>query len=113
MNKNRLLTKKMRAKIKNAKKNGLFLKDKILEINGYQNMVENKKSIINSKISEEEKNIENSLLKLNNKLNNITVRQLRNENQQFLENYNKFSETTKLDSLFQDLSQIKDIKYQI
>ena len=30
MNKNRLLTKKMRAKIKNAKKNGLFLKDKIL-----------------------------------------------------------------------------------
>ena len=108
MIKNRALNKKMRSKSKNAQKNGLFLKDRIQEINGYQNMVDNKKSIINTKISEEEKNIENSLFKLNNKFNNITARHLRNENQQFLENFKKFSKTNslKLDSLFQDLSQI-------
>ena len=108
MIKNRVLTEKMRSKSKKAKKYGLFLKDRIQEMSGYQNMVENKKSIINSKISEEEKNIENSLLKFTNKFNNITARHLRNENQQFLENYKQFSKTNliKLDSLFQDLSQI-------
>ena len=107
MIKNRVLTKKMQSKSKNSKINGLFLTDRILEMNEYQNMVKNKKKIINKRISEEEKNIENSLLKLNNKFNEITVSKLRNENQDFIECYNKYSKTNlnKKSGLFQDLSQ--------
>ena len=107
MIKNRVLNKKMQSKSKNSKINGLFLTDRILEMNEYQNMIKNKKKIINKRISEEEKNIENSLLKLNNKFNKITVSQLRNENQDFIDCYNKYSKTNlnKKSGLFQDLSQ--------
>ena len=107
MIKNRVLNKKMQSKSKNSKINGLFLTDRILEMNEYQNMIKNKKKIINKRISEEEKNIENSLLKLNNKFNKITVSKLRNENQDFIECYNKYSKTNlnKKSGLFQDLSQ--------
>ena len=107
MIKNRVLNKKMQSKSKDSKINGLFLTDRILEMNEYQNMIKNKKKIINKRISEEEKNIENSLLKLNNKFNEITVSKLRNENQDFIECYNKYSKTNlnKKSGLFQDLSQ--------
>ena len=49
MIKNRVLTKKMQSKSKNSKINGLFLTDRILEMNEYQDMVKNKKNKINKK----------------------------------------------------------------
>lgn len=115
MIKNRILAKKMLSNAKKIKNNGLFLTEK-KEINEYQNLVNNKKRIIKMKIAEEEKNLENSLLKLSNKFNNITSSKINKENKDFSEKYNNFSKThlKTIDSLMQNLSEIYNNKgYQI
>ena len=116
MNKKRILIKEIQLYSKKDKLKDMFITDKIQEMNKYQNMINNKKKIINIKINEEEKNMENSLFKLRNRYNNITAIKLRNENKDFSEKYSKFSKTNikTIDSLIQDLSEIYYNKgYQI
>ena len=108
MLRNRVLTKKIQTQSRNRNINGIFLTDRIGEINGYQNIVNNKKRIINKKIHEEEKYLEKSLIKISNKLNNLNNEKLKNENKKFSEKYNNFSKTNfmTIESLVGDLSEI-------
>ena len=78
------------------------------QLKNYQNLVNNKKRIINLRISEEEKNLENSLTKITNKFNKIKASKLRNDNQNFSNDYNTFSKThfKPMDVLMKDLSDI-------
>lgn len=116
MIKNRILTKDMFSNAKKIKNNRIFLTEKKEEIHEYQNLVNNKKRIIKMKIAEEEKNLENSLLKLSNRFDNITSSKINKENKDFSEKYNKFSKKhlKTIDSLMQNLSDIYNNKgYQI
>lgn len=108
MLRNRVLTKKIQTQSRNRNIKGIFLTDRIGEINGYQNIVNNKKRIINKKIHEEEKYLEKSLIKISNKLNNLNNEKLKNENKKFSEKYNNFSKTNfmTIESLVGDLSEI-------
>ena len=116
MIKNRILTKEIQSNSKKDKSKGLILNGKAREINEYENIIKNKKRIINMKIKEEEKNIEKSLTKLSHKINNINDSKLRNENQIFFKQYNQFSKKNfiTVDSLVGDLSRIYSNKgYEI
>ena len=116
MIKNRILTKDMFSNAKKIKNNRIFLTEKKEEIHEYQNLDNNKKRIIKMKIAEEEKNLENSLLKLSNRFDNITSLKINKENKDFSEKYNKFSKKhlKTIDSLMQNLSDIYNNKgYQI
>ena len=108
MLKNRVLTKKIQTQSRNRNSKGFFLTDRIREINGYENIVNNKKRIINKKINEEEKYLEKSLIKISNKWNNLKNEKLKNENENFSEKYNNFSKTNfmTIESLVGDLSEI-------
>ena len=108
MLRNRVLTKKIQAQSRNRNSKGIFLTDRIAEINGYQNIVNNKKRIINKKIHEEEKYLEQSLIKISNKWSNINNEKLKNENKKFSEKYNNFSKANfmTIESLVGDLSEI-------
>ena len=116
MNKNSVLSKGIHS-LKNSKKNGGLNIEEQKIINNFINITDNKKRIINLKISEEEKNLEYSLQKIKNnilKTQNITL--LRNDNEDFYEKYNDFSKThlKTIEVLVQDLTEkYKDKGYPI
>lgn len=101
---------------KQIKNNEPLSAERELELKEYKNLVNNKKRLINLKILEEEKNLENSLSKITYKFNRIKVSKLRNENQNFSNEYNSFSKKhfKTIDLLIKDLSDTYNNKgYQI
>ena len=101
---------------KQIKNNEPLSAERELELKEYKNLVNNKKRLINLKILEEEKNLENSLSKITYKFNRIKVSKLRNENQNFSNEYNSFSKKDfkTIDLLIKDLSDTYNNKgYQI
>jgi hypothetical protein len=107
MIKNRLFPKR-RTKLKQITNKIALTASREREIKNYRNLVDNKKRIINLKILEEKKNLENSLTKITKKFNNIKASKLRNQNQNFSNDYNTFSKNhfKPMDLLMQDLSDI-------
>ena len=101
---------------KQIKNNEPLSAERELELKEYKNLVNNKKRLINLKILEEEKNLENSLSKITYKFNRIKVSKLRNENQNFSNEYNSFSKKhfKTIGLLIKDLSDTYNNKgYQI
>ena len=107
MIKNRLFPRR-RTKLKQITNKIALSTSREREIKNYKNSVDNKKRIINLKILEEEKNLENSLTKITKKFNNIKASKLKNQNQNFFNDYNTFSKNhfKPMDVLMQDLSDI-------
>lgn len=116
MIKNSILSKGNKTKRKQIKNNEPLSAERELELKEYKSLVNNKKRLINLKILEEEKNLENSLSKITYKFNRIKASKLRNENQNFSNEYNSFSKKhfKTIDLLMKDLSDAYNNKgYQI
>ena len=96
----------MNSKSKSYKDNKDYIISQHREINEYRTITNNKKRIINLRISEEEKNLEFSLLKIKKKYNNLSVS--KNDNHNFSEKYPEFAKThfRSIDSLVKDISEI-------
>ena len=106
---NKISTKEIQSYSQNNKNKILYLDtERKRKLNGYINFVKNKKRIINIKIKEEEKKLENSLSKISRKFNSITATNLKNENELFSQKYNQFSKKhlNKIELLIGDLSHI-------
>ena len=96
----------MFSKSRSLKDNKDYIISQHREINEYRTITNNKKRIINLRISEEEKNLEFSLLKIKKKYNNLSVS--KNDNHNFSEKYPEFAKThfKSIDSLVKDISEI-------
>ena len=106
MNSRIFLAKEMHSKSKSLKDNKDFIISQHREINEYRTITNNKKRIINLRISEEEKNLQISLLKIKQRYNNLSVS--KNDNHNFSEKYPEFAKThfKSIDSLIKDISEI-------